>query len=515
MAGSALMCLLTMLLPPVIAAASIAAHPSDFDGDGYVDLAIGVPFEDIGAKADAGAVNVLYGSSVGLTAAGDQYWNQDSPGVIGVAGGRRPDGGDADQFGWALASGDFDRDGFADLAIGVPGDATGEDAAPADVGEGAVNVLYGSSAGLTAAGDQRWMRSALPSAPATHVGFGESLAAGDFDGDGYWDLAVRDNEDLGHESPSGTIGVLRGGPDGLTSAGAAVITQDQVTGTQSAYDFDFGTVLGAGDLDGNGRADLATTVWDETGRSAVGVIYGAPDGLTANPQVWSQDSPGILDTIDDASERFGASLAVGDFDDDGFGDLAIGTTYENVGSVVNAGAVNVVYGSAAGLNADGNQYWDEDVGGVAGVAGPGAHFGASLASGDLDGDRADDLAIGIPDEDPGGAVVALYGSSAGLTAVGSQHWTQDSAGVPNVRETIDHFGFSLAVGNFGRSFRADLAIGVPREKLGGIRQPGMINVLYGRSGGLSGVNAQGWSQDSPGVRGSIEDTDRFGWSLAR
>lgn len=504
--------LVTALVPARVAAAS-AARPSDFDGDGYVDLAIGVPFEDVGSKDDAGAVTVLYGSSTGLMAAGDQYWTQDSPGVIGVAGGKRPDGGDADQFGWALASGDFDRDGYADLAIGVPGDDSGEDAAPSDVGEGSVNVLYGSSSGLTAAGDQRWIRSQLPSAPASHTTFGEALASGDFDGDGYWDLAIRGEEDGGLASPSGRVGILHGGPAGLTSAGAAMLSEAQITGAPSAEDFYFGSVLAAGDLDGDGRADLAAIISDPA-LSAVGVIYGAPDGPTADPQVWSQDSPGILDEIDDTGERFGASLSVGDFDDDGYGDLAIGVTNENVGASANAGAVNVIYGSAVGLTADGNQFWHEDSAGVPGAAGPGEHLGRSLASADFDGDGRYDLAIGIPDDAGGGAAVALYGSSTGLTATGAQRWTQASSGVPDKRESIDWFGYSLAAANYGRSSKADLAIGVPREWLSGVRQPGMVNVIYGRSGGLSGTNAQGWSQASPGVRGSIEDTDRLGWSLA-
>ena len=60
---------------------------SDFNGDGFPDLAIGVPNEDGGAVSNAGAVNVLYGSAGGLqaTSPDDQFWNQDSPGVRDVA----------------------------------------------------------------------------------------------------------------------------------------------------------------------------------------------------------------------------------------------------------------------------------------------------------------------------------------------------------------------------------------------------------------------------------------------
>ena len=62
----------------------------DFNGDGYADLAVGVPGEDVGSISDAGAVHVLYGSVSGLTSTWDQLWTQDSPGVPGVAQARRP-----------------------------------------------------------------------------------------------------------------------------------------------------------------------------------------------------------------------------------------------------------------------------------------------------------------------------------------------------------------------------------------------------------------------------------------
>ncbi|MEM4320835.1 MAG: FG-GAP repeat protein [Candidatus Nitrosocaldus sp.] len=64
---------------------SLAA--GDFNGDGYTDLAVGVPFESVVSVLDAGAVNILYGSSSGLQASSpdDQFWHQDSPNVDGVA----------------------------------------------------------------------------------------------------------------------------------------------------------------------------------------------------------------------------------------------------------------------------------------------------------------------------------------------------------------------------------------------------------------------------------------------
>ncbi len=109
-------------------------------------LVVGVPSEDVGDTYDAGAVNVIYSNAAGLTSDGNQFWHQDSPGIEGMAE-------DSDWFGKALASGDFNGDGAADLAIGVPYEAlvAGADAA------GMVNVLYAGGSGvLGAAGNQRW-----------------------------------------------------------------------------------------------------------------------------------------------------------------------------------------------------------------------------------------------------------------------------------------------------------------------------------------------------------------------
>ena len=115
----------------------------DFNGDGLADLAVGVPYDDLpgirgqGWVYDAGAVNVIYGSYAGLSATmyADQYWHQNVAGVEDTAEA-------ADNFGYAVAVGDFNGDGSDDLAIGVPGeDVSGVQDA------GAVNVLYGSGLG--------------------------------------------------------------------------------------------------------------------------------------------------------------------------------------------------------------------------------------------------------------------------------------------------------------------------------------------------------------------------------
>ena len=91
--------------------ALVGANPlstGDFDGDGRDDLAVGVPREDLPGKADAGGVQVLYGTSAGLSAQRNRLWTQGSPGVPGSLEAN-------DGFGWVTTTGDFDGDGYDDL----------------------------------------------------------------------------------------------------------------------------------------------------------------------------------------------------------------------------------------------------------------------------------------------------------------------------------------------------------------------------------------------------------------
>ena len=156
----------SILVLPLAHSALAAPRVTDFNGDGFADLAIGVPFEDVGVNSNAGAVNVLYGSSSGLTGTGDQFWTQDATGVLDTAEA-------SDDFGWSLAAANFGKSSQADLAVGVPFEDVGA------IGDsGGVNVLYGSTTGLTATGNQFWTQDStgvLDTAEAND-GFGWSLA---------------------------------------------------------------------------------------------------------------------------------------------------------------------------------------------------------------------------------------------------------------------------------------------------------------------------------------------------
>jgi hypothetical protein len=157
----------------------------------------------------------------------------------------------------------------------------------------------------------------------------------------------------------------------------------------------------------------------------------------------------------------------------------------------------VLYGSARGLTAAGDQLWSQDGeanrGDIIGSPEGGDLFGEALASGDFNGDGADDLAVGVPFEDLGGTADAgfvnvLYGRRFfGLDAPGNQSFDQDSAGLTSTAaETDDRFGQTLAVGDFNGDGRDDLAVGVPLEDIGSTSDAGIVQILYGSEGGILG-----------------------------
>jgi disulfide bond formation protein DsbB len=233
--------------------------------------------------------------------------------------------------------------------------------------------------------------------------------------------------------------------------------------------------------------------------------------------LWHQNSPGILG-ICEANDQFGYALSGGDFDDDGYDDLAIGVPNEGIGTADYAGAVNVLYGSSSGLSSTGNQMWHQNSPGILGICESGDNFGWSLSVGDFDNDGYDDLAIGVFLEDIGtyadaGAVNVLYGSSTGLSSTGNQLWHQNTPGILGLSEIVDSFGWSLSVGDFDNDGYDDLAVGVPYEDLGINLDAGAVNVIYSSVGGLTAIGDQLWHQNSPGILGICEFMDLFGHSL--
>ena len=426
----------------------------DFNNDGLQDLAVGLPEEN------GGSVIIIYGSATndGLSGEGSQRWRQGDDGISDSSEGQ-------DLFGRALAAGDFNGDGFDDLAIGNPGE---------NDFRGSVHVIYGSANDLTGNGNQRWRQGSGPNGELrddddTNDLFGIALAAGDFDGNGFDDLAVGV---VGENGQEGVVNVIYGSNGGLTDNGNQRWRQGnddngRLEGDGRDDRDGFGSELATADFNGDGFDDLAVGVSGENdSRGAVNVIYGSSGRLSSSGnQSWSQEQ----DDITGGSERgngFGSALVGADFNGDGFDDLGVGLPGEDGGSVI------VIYGSAQRLISQGNQRWRQGDNGIVDEAEGGDGFGSELGAGDFDGDGLADLAIGVPGEGGGrGIVHAIYGAAGALSSEGNQLWFQDIS----TPDGSDLYGSSLTTGDFNDDGADDLAIGVPGENGG----RGAVNVVYG------------------------------------
>ena len=231
--------------------------------------------------------------------------------------------------------------------------------------------------------------------------------------------------------------VLYGSATGLSVKRSQYWTQNTrgVKGRAESGDR-FGVTLTAADLGRSGAAELIIGVpFEAVGRTraagVVAVLYGSSKGLTAaGDEIWTQNSRGIRGQVE-RFEQFGRSLAAANFDGVGPADLAVGVPFESVGGVESAGAVNLIFGSAAGLTAAGNQFWSQATPGIIGDPESEDFFGYSLAAGHLAGRPYADLAVSIINKfDVQGAVQVIYGAAGGLTSEGNQLWSQQTATLP-------------------------------------------------------------------------------------
>jgi hypothetical protein len=260
-----------------------------------------VPYED-GKHANTGSVNVIFGSSKGLSAAGDQVWSQAVPGIESP-----PEKND--RFGFSLAAANFGGSGHADLAVGVPFEGV--------EATGAIHVIYGASSGLTAKKAQYITKitPGVQGGPDYGDRFGYSLAAGDLGRGAQADLAVGVPEDGAAYHDSGSVAVFYGSSAGLAIKGNQRWAQGRsgIQGKSKVRDR-FGLTVSVTAVGGSAHADLVAgapykdLVAGQLNHGRVHVILGGDAGVTATGNTsWSQATPGILGDIE-PGDRFGGGL---------------------------------------------------------------------------------------------------------------------------------------------------------------------------------------------------------------
>lgn len=446
-----------------------ALATGDFDNDGYQDLAIGAPDEDDGGT-DSGIVFIFLGGSNGIGSGGWEKFTQSS-----VVTGSNEDG---DRFGFSLAAGNFNGDAYDDLAVGVPYEDT--DGA---TDTGLVAIMYGSSGGLYPTHTESITQNSVNGASnETGDRFGYALAAGNFDNDNYDDLAIGvPYEDTGGANDTGLVAIMFGSSSGLLPSNTEVITQTSVSDATNEDGDNFGLSLAAGNFDNDAYDDLAVGVpredtggADDTGLLAI--LYGSSAGLyPVKSEVITQTS--VNGTSNEDGDQFGWALAVGDFDDDGYDDLAASAPFEDHDGAANTGMVALLYGSSSGLLPAQTEWITQNSADAGNELND--NFGAALTTADFDDDGHSDLVVGVPFEDvaahtDNGVVMVFFGGNAGVLPARSYWLRQGPFG--GAEEDGDRFGSALAAGDFDDDGLPELAVGAPYEDVGVVQNSGAVFV---------------------------------------
>jgi len=480
---------------------TVLAPAGDVNGDGLGDLLVGSPNYNNPGGAGEGIVALVNGSRSGAILI--NWWHIDTQSVlygsaVGTAGDINGDGfsdilvgawaytgtlvqegraelylGKADApgttslwyrsgqsgsfLGWAMApAGDVNGDGFGDMLVTAPNYTWN---APND---GLVLLYLGGASGLQGL-------SWYAAGPYSGSSFGYAVCGADLNGDGYDDVVVG-APDYSHE---GFVKVWYGGPSGLQFGAPADITY-----TGPAVGSHYGASVAAGDIDGDGIADLvvgAPTASNGIAGEGRAFGYGSRGEL---PWTWSI-AGGQLDG------HLGNSVAfAGDVNGDGFGDLVVGMEdwdrpLGGQFSLLDVGRALVFHGAPGGPGPGANTV----------LQGNGNdNFGHVVAgAGDVNGDGFADLLISSVYSDPSnqGSAAVFPGSPTGVST--SAFWSVTSG------QAYSAFGSSVAsAGDVNGDGLSDLVIGSVFGDTGGLVDNGRVWVYAGQPDGQAPVLLREW-----------------------
>ncbi|MBN2308933.1 MAG: IPT/TIG domain-containing protein [Candidatus Hydrogenedentes bacterium] len=343
------------------------------------------------------------------------------------------------------------------------------------------------------------------------------LATGEFTGDAYEDLVVVKSRSAGH--PSGGLlqlavysGLATGGYDLLTpwqvgyapSVSTGAVCQGSANVVVCDWDNDGYDDVIVG-VPGADIVSGATAAGGDGGH--VYIFYGEASGLLGNTAAADINAASAIGAV--GNECFGASLAVGDHNGDGFLDLVVGAPGE-INSSLNMGVAYLYTGNGSRLVDNHIPSGQREITGSPSTTDAPDFFGASVAMGDWDGDGDDEIFIGAPGYNGGatlsvtdsGVVVAFFGDSNMDATV---DWTSATGAAG------DAAGYSVVSSDLDSDSIADLIIGSPQFGVAWTPAglPGTIDVYLGRTAGTS----HPFIADATFSAGVAEDTLGIGSGL--
>ena len=473
----------------VFDASGRAVAMADLDGDGYNDIIIGsIGTDGLGnVKANSGSVDIIWGDTRANLGASKDLVSQSDVHIDGADTG--------DQTGTFVVAGDFDGDGRADLAIGA---ALGDGPGNIRLDCGDVYIFYGRARAAWTGLNSVTQRDVVVYGADPGDNSGISLAVGDVDADGLKDLLIGGSSMDGPangKNAAGGVHLLWGGPrpeGGAVDLGSVVLIDGADAGDLA------GRSLACGDLDGDGFGDIMIGVPNGGGPGniraqggEVAVIWGRSKLAMGEHKDLATDTDMVVYGAD-AGDNAGTSVAVADYDGDGFGDLVVGEPLGDAVSntKINAGEVYLIYGKVRGS-------WPASTDLLAGIVGIGKGFvgtetgdllGNCVIGGDMDGDGKGEVVLDATLAD-GNANARLSCGEIYLFFGGLRTSTPDMINnvttALNVRvigaESGDRAGSIMSMGDLDFDGRKDLAMGVPgSDSFAQTRtDAGEVVILYG------------------------------------
>jgi hypothetical protein len=407
---------------------------------------------------------------------------------------------------------DFDGDGRDDLAVGT------------NDGNSGIVVTYSSLP------VRDHLNTEYVDEGGTSGSFGSTLAAGNFNGDRYDDLAVDDYYEADWDNKgveSGGVWVLLGGPDGLRFDEPRHFNQSTsgIAGVANGHNW-FGSALAAGDITGDGYDELLIgtpfqTVSGKKEAGSVVVLKGTNEGLvTAYSQYISQSTAGVPGKAAQCN-NFGMSLDIGNINNDKYQDVVIAAPMEDeCNPKGGSGSVTQFWGSKSGVSL-------KKVTRVTGRSTKGLkaskgiwldRLGDSVKIANTTGSGYGEVITAAPFAQTtktgySGAVVSLTVRKSGISTKGMIVLSQADKAVAGSAESSAFFGYSIDTGDITGDRIADVLVGVPGKKIGKNAEAGLVVLLRGSSKGLTGAKSQTLSQATAGVPDSPERGDKFGQAV--